>query len=155
LNPQIRVATQRDLEGVYRVEDDSFSEPYPHKLLARLLRESPDSFFVAEVKPRTIVGYCAAVREESYAHLISIGVLREYRRHGVGKALIQALVASFCSEIVDLRLEVKQGNTEALELYEGLGFRRISLIENYYEDGSTAVKMRLAIDGGLGKDSSG
>jgi len=139
------------LEGICGVEDDSFSEPYPHRLLAKLLRVSPDGFFVSEAQPGTIVGYCVATCDGSSAHLISIGVLREYHRHGVGTALIQALLRNFGPRIVDLRLEVKVGNTEAIELYEGLGFRQVNLVENYYEDGSAAVKMQLTIDDALRK----
>jgi len=148
--PHIRLATQGDLESIYDVEDHSFSEPYPHRLLTKLLRVSPHGFFVAETQSGTIVGYCVATCEGSSAHLISIGVLREYRRHGVGTALIQALLRSFGPRIVDLRLEVKVGNTEAIELYEGLGFRQVNLVENYYEDGSAAVKMCLSIGDELG-----
>ena len=69
----------------------------------------------------------------------------------MGTALIQALLRSFGPRIVDLRLEVKVGNTEAIELYEGLGFRQVNLVENYYEDGSAAVKMQLTIDDALRK----
>jgi ribosomal-protein-alanine N-acetyltransferase len=115
-------------------------------LLAKLLRDYPDSFLVAEATPETIVGYCVASHEGGSAHLISIGVLREYRRRGIGRELIQALLGNLSSAVAELRLEVKQGNTEAIKLYQGLGFREVNCIENYYEDGSPALKMRLTLN---------
>ena len=144
---RIRRATQGDLEGICRIEDDSFTEPYPHNLLAKLLRDCPDNFFVAEATPRNLVGYCVASQDGNIAHLISIGVLREYRRRGVGTELTQALIGSLGSAVGELRLEVKQGNTEAIQLYEGLGFRQVNFIENYYGDGSPALKMWLTLNG--------
>jgi ribosomal-protein-alanine N-acetyltransferase len=113
--------------------------------MAKFLRAYPDSFLVAEVPLGGIVGYCVASEEGKSAHLISIGVLREFRRRGVGTELIQALVGNLGSAVRELRLEVKQGNTEAIRLYEGLGFREVSLIENYYADGSPALKMRFTL----------
>jgi ribosomal-protein-alanine N-acetyltransferase len=114
-------------------------------LLAKFLRGHPGGFFVAEVPSGTIVGYCVASEDGDSAHLISIGVLREYRRRRVGTALIQALLENVSPKVRELRLEVKQGNAEAIKLYKDLGFRQVNLIENYYEDGSPALKMRLTL----------
>ena len=55
------------------------------------------------------------------------------------------MLGNFGSAVRELRLEVKQGNTEAIKLYEGLGFRQVNFIENYYEDGSPALKMRFTL----------
>jgi len=131
------------MRAIWQIEDSSFTDPYPHNLLAKLLREYPDTFFVAETSAGTIVGYCVAAQQENWAHLISIGVLPEYRRRRIGTALIHALLGTLAPEVGELRLEVKQGNAEAIKLYEDLGFRPVNLIENYYEDGSSAVKTRL------------
>jgi len=43
-------------------------------------------------------------------------------------------------------LEVKEGNTEAIMLYEKMGFKQVDSIQNYYEDGSTAARMLLTMD---------
>jgi ribosomal-protein-alanine N-acetyltransferase len=142
----IRFASQSDLKGIYLVEDDSFSEPYSHDVIAKLLRDCPSSFLVAEYPPGTIIGYCVATEKGKSGHLISIGVLREYRRQGVGTRLIQRLLIALGSRVKELRLEVKQSNTEAVTFYEELGFKQGEFIENYYEDGSTAVKMLRKVD---------
>ena len=142
---KIRLASQTDLKGIYLIEDESFSEPYPHRLIANLLRDCPTSFFVAECPAGTIVGYCVAVEKGRGTHLISIGVLRECRRRGVGTALIRGLLANLSPRVKELRLEVKQSNREAIKLYEEMGFKTVDSVENYYEDGSAAIKMLLTI----------
>jgi len=78
--------------------------------------------------------------------LISIGVISEYRRQGFATALIERLIANLNPRTRELRLEVRQDNTEAIMLYQELGFKNVELIESYYEDGSTAVKMLLTLE---------
>jgi len=92
------------------------------------------------------VGYCVCSKEGKLAHLISIGVLREYRRRKVATSLIQALLVQLGSRIRELWLEVNTANQEAVKFYEGFGFRSIMIIENYYSDGSPALRMRLALN---------
>ena len=43
-------------------------------------------------------------------------------------------------------MEVNTANEEAVRFYEGFGFRRVMIIENYYSNGSPALRMRLALD---------
>ena len=152
---RIRVATQTDLAVIHRIEDVAFSDPYPRRLLARLLDECPDSFLVAELEGGTIVGYCVASNEGEIAHLLSIAVLPEYRRWGIGSAFIRKLIASMGHAAKEVVLEVKMGNTEAIKLYEELSFKHIGTIEHYYSDGSAAVKMRLTIHDAAQASGSG
>ena len=142
---QIRLARHTDLKGIFLVEDHSFSKPYPHDLIAKLLRDWPDSFFVAEHQPGKIIGYCVAAEEGKSAHLISIGVIQEYRRRGIGTRLIRRLLANLSSGVKELRLEVKENNREAITFYETMGFKQVDYAQNYYEDGSAAIQMLLTM----------
>jgi len=141
------------LKGICLVENGSFTDPYPQGLIDKLLRDCSGSFLVAE-SPGAIVGYCVAAVMGRDAHLISVAVLPAYRRRGIGAELIRRLLICLSSGVNKVRLEVKQGNGEAIALYESLGFRRLECIPNYYEDGATAVKMVLAIPT-AGTDSGG
>jgi len=143
---RIRLATKGDLDAICRLEDDSFSDPYPRTLLSRLLREHAKNFFVAEIPSGKVVGYCVCVRDGKVAHLISIGVLSEYRKRGVGAVLIEHLLAQLGSTARELWLEVNTHNDEAVRLYERFGFEKVMVIENYYSDGSSALRMQLPLD---------
>jgi ribosomal protein S18 acetylase RimI-like enzyme len=50
-------------------------------------------------------------------------------------------------------LEVNTSNEEAVRFYEGFGFTRVMILENYYSDGSPALRMRLALDSAKERDT--
>ncbi len=144
---RIRTALPTDLRAVSLIEDDSFPAPYPPELFEKLLQEHGDSFFIAEEGSGKTVGYCLATRDGRFAHLISIAVLREHRRKGVAGALLQQLLKYLPRHGVDeLWLEVNTGNKEAIGLYTKFGFLKIMILENYYSDGASAVRMRLGLN---------
>jgi ribosomal-protein-alanine N-acetyltransferase len=78
--------------------------------------------------------------------LISIGVLREYRRRKVATSLIQESLDQLSSKVREVWLEVNTANEEAVKFYEGFGFKGIMIIDNYYSDGSPALRMRLTLN---------
>jgi ribosomal-protein-alanine N-acetyltransferase len=143
----IRLAKSTDLHEINIIEDDSFPAPYPPALLERLLQQYPDTFLVAADGSRKLAGYCVFALEGKLVHLISIAVLPGHRRNGVGSALLQNLIMfSKRHDVKELWLEVNLGNKEAIRLYEKFGFARAMILENYYSDGSAALRMRLSLD---------
>jgi ribosomal-protein-alanine N-acetyltransferase len=143
---RIKRATESDLPKIVLIENSSFDQPYPFDMLKKLLQQYGDSFLVAEESGK-LVGYCSASMKGGSAHLISIGVLREYRRRGVGTSLLKHLIRFLRKGGVDeLWLEVKSENKEAVSLYEKFGFERLNIVEDYYSDGSAALRMRLGLD---------
>lgn len=137
------------MDAICLIEDDAFPSPerFPPSLFKSLLQEHANSFLVAEEASGKHVGYCVSALEGSNAHLISIAVLREHRRRGVGSTLLQNLMARLEHRGVDeLWLEVNTGNEGAITLYEKIGFARMMILENYYSDGSPALRMRLSLN---------
>jgi ribosomal protein S18 acetylase RimI-like enzyme len=51
--------------------------------------------------------------------------------------------------IEELWLEVKSGNEEAVGLYTKLGFIIVSVLPEYYSDGSDALRMRKSLVAGM------
>jgi ribosomal-protein-alanine N-acetyltransferase len=141
---RIRPASAADLEAICLIEDDSFSDPYPRHLLKRLLEYTRNNFLVAENANGVLVGYCVSSIEGRLAHLISIAVLTEGRTKGVATVLLKNLIKGLeAREVEELWLEVKQGNKEAIKLYEKFHFATMMVLENYYSDGSAALRMRM------------
>lgn len=134
------------MDAICGIEGLSFFDPYPRSILEALLSDNPKTFLLAEVQSGIVAGYCVASQKRTTAHLVSIAVLPEFRQHGIGTALIRALIGRLDSNIVKLRLEVKQGNSDARKLYERLGFNNVGLVEGYYADGTPAVVMQLALN---------
>ena len=64
------------------------------------------------------------------AEIIDIFVLEEYRRKGIAKALINEMLKN--KNIESITLEVKDGNKNAIMLYNSLGFVEVAKRKGYY-----------------------
>ncbi|ADM27370.1 ribosomal-protein-alanine acetyltransferase [Ignisphaera aggregans DSM 17230] len=139
----IRVAEVSDIDVIYGLETKCFRDPYPRELLRMLQALYPQLFLVAEEGNR-IIGYVSGlIRTDGFGHIVSICVDPEYRRRGVGRALMVALEKRM-REIFGIcmfRLEVRVSNTNAIKLYESLGYKIQLRIPRYYTDGEDAYLM--------------
>jgi ribosomal-protein-alanine N-acetyltransferase len=110
-----------------------------------LLDDARNNFLVAEDGNGALVGYSVSSIEGKLAHLISIAVPTEGRRKGVATALLKNLIDYLVAHRVEeLWLEVKQANKDAIKLYEKFHFETMMVLENYYSDGSAALRMRMS-----------
>jgi len=138
----IREAKAEELDVVHEIEVTCFKHPYGLTLLKMYHALSPDLFLVAESSGR-IVGYVIGLcKKWGEGHIISLAVRPEYRRRGIGRALMEALLARFKERgMRAARLEVRVSNTPAIKLYERLGFRIKGVLRGYYLDGEDAYLM--------------
>jgi [ribosomal protein S18]-alanine N-acetyltransferase len=135
-----------DIEPVMQLEralfvDDAWSDTMFWSELA----EHESRHYVVAGLGDDIVGYaglCAYPSGEAYVQ--TIGVAHDRRRAGIGTALLADLLDAaqrHGSSQVDL--EVRDGNDDAIRLYERNGFRRIGVRRGYYQpSGADAVVMR-------------
>lgn len=65
------------------------------------------------------------IRSETAIHLADIALLPQYRNQGIGRFLIQKLLAEATQALKPVRLQVRQSN-RALRLYQRLGFSKVS-----------------------------
>lgn len=74
------------------------------------------------------------------AELLTIAVLPDARRKGIGRTLLSGLVAEVEARgALRLFLEVSVENDSAIALYRGAGFARIGLRRGYFSDAGRAV----------------
>jgi ribosomal protein S18 acetylase RimI-like enzyme len=94
----------------------------PHKDVRRKLAVRPDWFLVAE-DAGTVIGSVMVGYDGHRGWVYYFGVDPARRRRGVGRALMaeaeRLLRAEGCPKI---NLQVRAGNTEAIEFYRSLGF---------------------------------
>jgi [ribosomal protein S18]-alanine N-acetyltransferase len=86
------------------------------------------------------------LNENGAAHLTTIGVAPEHRRRGIAQMLI-AHVEKACKArgFGTMVLEVRVGNSGALELYRRLGYTIVQRINKYYGDGEDCYLMMKAL----------
>ena len=85
-------------------------------------------------RPR-LAGYVVARMGADELHINNVAVREDYRRLGIGRALLDLILAEGKrSEIPCAFLELRAGNTAALALYEECGFRVTARRSKYYSE---------------------
>ncbi|GAY25516.1 hypothetical protein ATG_07190 [Desulfurococcaceae archaeon AG1] len=149
---RIREASHADLDKIIEINMKSLPEHYPRYFWEQHIEEWGKIFLVAEA-PSGIIGYMMnrIENDEGFfkgdfvlrGHVVSIAVLKEYRRRGVGKALMLEGMYRMkkiygAEEVV---LEVRVSNEPATNLYRSLGFKVVRILRRYYMDGEDAYLM--------------
>lgn len=123
------------IDGLEVIENTCFSEPWSRKSLEELLNCEYAVYFVAvDDETNIVAGYCGMYVSFDIGNINNIGVLPDFRRSGVGAALLSELCL-YCknNSITLLTLEVRESNTPAIGLYEKLGFEKVGIRKNYYK----------------------
>jgi len=148
----LRKFKPEDLNQVIYINQTCLPENYSTYFFMELYRNFPETFIVAEEDGK-VIGYIMCRIESGFSgfsfvkkgHVISIAVLPDYRRRGVGEALLkealQAMVTHY--SVKECYLEVRVSNTPAINLYRKLGFKIDGVIRRYYADGENAYLMRI------------
>ena len=75
-------------------------------------------------------------------HIVSIAVKEHHRGKGVGTMMMQTSQAAMIAKgATESYLEVRVTNTEAIALYQRLGYKVTGRLEGYYKDGEAALVM--------------
>jgi len=134
----IRKARIGDVPAIYRIEVQSFKDPYSPLLLMNLLALYPYGVFVAESE-WGVVGYMIIRIIAQKGHIIALAVDKRHRNNSIGTQMLNKAVEVFKERGVDgAWLEVRASNLHAQRFYLGRGFMRIIQVEEYYGDGEDA-----------------
>jgi ribosomal-protein-alanine N-acetyltransferase len=122
-------------ENAYRSEMGNVSAYY---LVARLTGPG-----VPLSVREPLIGYAGAWIVMDEAHITTIGVHPDYRRHGIGEKLFEAILEEATARgVLRASLEVRESNRAAQSLYAKHGFVPIARRRQYYTDtGEDAIVM--------------
>jgi len=145
----------KDLHQVMDINRRCLPENYSESFFLSLHKNFPETFIVAE-KDGMVVGYIMCRIESGLSglgftplsfskkgHIISIAVLPEHRRKGLGEALIKKAL-KIMTKVYNAKicyLEVRVSNEPAINLYKKAGFEVQRIIRGYYADGENAYIM--------------
>ncbi len=139
---QIRQFKAEDISAISELEQLSFKDPFPSYFLSQLADANPGTFLVA-VTGDKIIGYAVTDKWPDQEHLVSIAVIPDSRKKGVGQALLDRLIERL--QTGSLKLEVRRSNKAALNLYRKNGFAQTGVAHSYYTDGEDAIQMEKVI----------
>lgn len=78
---------------------------------------------VATLEDGTLIGTSWMTFDGRRIHLHHFGISAQYQRQGIGRQLAIVSIAFAKEKGYQIKLEVHQTNTAAIELYKGLGFQ--------------------------------
>jgi ribosomal-protein-alanine N-acetyltransferase len=143
-----RAAIQLDLPVLVSMERVLFADsPWSMGQFKEEFKGVPNSryFMVATNDQDQIVGYAAVlvVAPGVEADVLTVAVLPEYARQGIATHFMGELEKwSQEKQALAMMLEVGTENTNAIALYEKLGYQTIATRKNYYGQGLDAFVMR-------------
>jgi ribosomal-protein-alanine N-acetyltransferase len=133
----VRDLTLDDTAAMAGLHAGDFARPWSEEEFEALLVQEP--VFGYAVRPigksgkPPIQGFVLARLAADEAEILTIVVSRPYRRYGLGRMLMDAVLRYLHSERAEaLFLEVDETNVAALGLYKRLGFRDVGRREGYY-----------------------
>ena len=128
------------------LERRCFSDPWSEAAVAGELT-NPLSLWLVALAGGTVVGYVGSQTVLDEADVMNVAVDPAYRRQGVGKGLMLALMAALRQAGVrTLALEVRASNEAAQALYKNLGFEQAGRRPGYYarpREDALILKKRL------------
>ncbi|MFL5349877.1 MAG: ribosomal protein S18-alanine N-acetyltransferase [Hyalangium sp.] len=136
---QIRQMTHEDMPAVIALEKAAFRNPWSPELLRRELDHDWSTILlVEEPHPgggRELLGLAIFWIVQDEVHVLNVAVAPEHRRRGVGRVLMDEVLARGRHRNCALAtLEVRRSNEAAIGLYKSLGFRSVGVRPNYYVD---------------------
>lgn len=143
-----RLANAFDLPVFVSLDKELF--PYSPWSASQYKEEfsSPTRHFVVALDAeQSIIGYAGVFAPgAAEADILTVGVVPEHRGKGVAKALI-ALITDWAKEqgTTAMMLEVKTDNTDAIGLYDSLGYSILNTRKDYFGAGLDAQVMRLEL----------
>ncbi len=149
---KLRKFVPSDLETVTQINQTCLPENYTDFFFIDLARRFGETFIVAE-ENGMVVGYIMCRIEVGLSnfglggiikkgHIVSVAVMPEHRRKGIGEALVMKATEGLRSYgAKQLYLEVRKTNEEAIRLYKKLGLDVTRTIRGYYADGEDAFVM--------------
>jgi len=140
--PLLRDYRPSDFETLWRIDQVCFAEgiSYSRRELAFYIAQKRGFTSVAEIDGKT-VGFVVIDRNrEGQGHVITIDVLPEARRSGLGSQLMAAAEERLrklgCSTVF---LEAAVDNAAALAFYKRHGYSVVQTIPRYYLDSIDAL----------------
>ena len=140
----LRSFRRDDLQTLYEIDQACFIPgiAYSRAELAAFTGHRDSQTWVAE-EAGEVAGFLIAHREpRKILHIVTIDVVKAWRRRGVGSLLMDAAEQWAADHsMLMIGLETAHDNLAAQKFYKARGYRKVDEIEHYYADGSAAWLM--------------
>ncbi len=128
-------ADESKLYELASFSDLYFDEKWPEASFSSEIKKPNSAVFCAINESGEICGVACVENQYGDGYLHNIAVSDSYRRHGIGQQLINECV-HFLEQfgVEKTFLEVRISNVGAVKLYEKIGFKLITVRNNFYSN---------------------
>lgn len=147
-----------DFDALYRIDQSCYSSDiaYSRAELRTYLAHPGADVVVAEIgagqdaaqdepfaEAGAIIGFCVSIHRGGGGHIITMDVVREWRRRGVGGALLAEIEKRLArAGVVQIELETATDNAAGVAFWRKHGYRSCGVKRGYYPHGVDAYAMR-------------
>lgn len=136
----IRDAKPGDAEDIAALEKLCFFAPWSEKAIGETMQG--DSVFLVAEEDGEIIGYIGSYYCHPEGYITNVAVSPDMRRRGIGRALIETLIARGRSLSLSFwTLEVRESNEGAISLYSALGFEKVGKRPRFYSNPEEAAEL--------------
>ena len=133
----IRPMTEADVPAVSRLDERSFTLPWPKRAFENELANPMARCWVADYadpQPVLIAALILWIILDE-AHIATLACDEHYRQRGIAKVMMaHAMLNAYEEGTVTSLLEVRRSNEAALALYQSTGFYTAGVRKKYYSD---------------------
>ena len=143
----LRPMTREDLGAVMRLEEELFApDTWTRSMYAEELGMRDTRHYLVAVDGDEVVGYAGLIAYPEEAHVATIGVATARQGEGIGRTLLDALLAEADRRCPVVLLEVRADDEATQAFYRRRGFVPIGRRPHYYPlSGADAVVMRREV----------
>ncbi len=134
---KIRECEKADLDEILKIEEASFEYPYSRSTFVRYLTE--DFILVSENEKGRLTGYIIGKRRGKNGFIVSIAVDPTHRRQGIGSSLMKEIQREIDTKRIWLIVRIS--NVRARSFYSELGYIKVDVIKDYYQDDENGLLM--------------
>jgi [ribosomal protein S18]-alanine N-acetyltransferase len=133
---ELRPLQLRDLNAIERIERASYPTPWSRSMFAsELAKPSSICLGAFDIETDELAGYLVISRYVDAWHVMNVAVAPSHRRRGIATTLLERLFELTVGRgRRGYTLEVRVSNTDAIALYERLGFKARGVRRGYYTD---------------------
>lgn len=133
---ELRRLQLRDLSAIEEIERRSYPTPWSRSMFAgELAKPSSVCLGAFESGSDGLAGYLIVSRYVDAWHVMNLAVAPSLRRRGIATRLMAELFELTAGDPQrGYTLEVRVSNTDAIRLYEQIGFRSRGVRRGYYTD---------------------
>jgi ribosomal-protein-alanine N-acetyltransferase len=145
--PSLRLYSEADFEQLYRIDQACYPPgiAYNRRML-RWYPHQPGAACLVAHAAGEILGFILTDRNGPEGHIVTIDVLAENRRSGIGSALLREAEHALAeSGVRDVALETATSNDAAIAFWQRHGYRTAGVLPNYYSTGADAFFMRKTL----------